>query len=69
MLKRNYAGKLGPWVRGGCKGTRYLQTGLQGQHKYEEILSANKEEETWFWIRVELKDHSLLRWCNTNTYE
>ena len=64
-----YAGKLGPWARGGCKGTRYLQVGLQGKHEYKKIISATKDKDTWYWIRVNLGDFSLLRSCNCNIYE
>lgn len=65
------AGKIGPWARRGAKGVRYLATGPQGQPVYRRILSAEKEGDTWHYVRVRLEgeDDVLSCWCGTNTYE
>ena len=67
-----YAGKLGPWARGGCKGTRYLDIGPCGKPEYRRILRAEKEGESWAWIAVLIESRwgrRIVRWCGCNTYE
>ena len=77
--RRQYAGKLGPWARGGCVGTRYLDTGLQGRPVYSRIVRAEPEGGQWRWVRVwleaehqpssEPRSWQVVRWCGCNTYE
>jgi len=65
-----HAGKLGPWARRGMRGTRYLAVGLQGQHEYARIESAEKSGGSWRYVLVKLEGdcepHS--HGANTNTY-
>lgn len=68
--KRAYAGKLGPWARGGCRGNRYLDMGLQGRPDYRRILQVEPEGGKWYWLEVRLEDgRRVVRWCGCNTYE
>jgi len=65
-----YAGKLGPWSRYGARDTRYLAVGLQGQHEYARIKSAEKSGGSWRYVLVKLEGDCRLHshGANTNTY-
>jgi len=71
LYNRSYSGKLGPWVRGGCKGIRYLDVGYQGKPDYRRIDHAEKDGPTWRYLRLNVEGvhRPLVRWCNCNIYE
>ena len=67
-----YAGKLGPWARYGCKGTRRLNIGTYDEPEYARIISAEKHGDTWHYVRVTVEGVMgmglLIRWCGCNIY-
>jgi hypothetical protein len=64
------AGKLGTWVRHGCKGMRYLAIGSQCSPTYRRIVSAERTSENGYYIDVLLEgsDEGHCHGAGTNVY-
>lgn len=64
------SGKLGPWARNGGQGHRYVTMGVQGHEEHIQIEHAEKDGDTWRYIRVTTKTgETLLLGCGTNIYQ